>query len=81
MKFTARRVAKLLSLTMFLICLPWLTYADDCPDIVDPDYPCPLDSWVIVLLFAGIIYGVYKAGSRAPKSPPAGGDLDQVHNL
>jgi hypothetical protein len=60
-----RRISVPVLLTLFFFCLPGLIYSqsENCPDIggVDPDYPCPIDSWLIVLLVAGVLYGVWKA--------------------
>lgn len=63
MKLIARRVVILVLTGIFLICFPVLINAQsvDCPDLPDPDVPCPIDSWVFVLLIAGIIYGMVKA--------------------
>jgi hypothetical protein len=63
MKLIARRIIAIF-FTILFICLPGLIHAQDCPDIggVDPDYPCPIDSWVVVLLFVGVLYGLKKAG-------------------
>ena len=63
MKLIARRIIAI-CFTVFLICLPGLIHAQDCPDIggVDPDNPCPIDSWVVVLLIVGVLYGLRKAG-------------------
>ena len=62
MKMIARKVAILMIVSIFLICLPCLLFAQsvDCPDLPDPDVPCPIDTWVFVLLIAGIIYGLIK---------------------
>lgn len=64
MKLLARRVVILVLTSIFLVCFPILLNAQssDCPDLPDPDVPCPIDSWLIILLFAGIIYGLKKAG-------------------
>lgn len=71
MKLIARRVVILVLTSIFLICFPILINAQsvDCPDLPDPDVPCPIDSWVFVLLIAGIIYGMVKAKVFQKGSP------------
>lgn len=70
MNLIARRITAGI-LTLFLISLPAIIFAQDCPDIggVDPDNPCPIDSWVFVLLIAGIVYGMVKAKVFRKRTP------------
>jgi len=71
MKLIAGRVAILMIISILLICLPCLLFAQsvDCPDLPDPDVPCPIDSWVVMLLVVGGVYGVRKAGLFRKKLP------------
>jgi hypothetical protein len=62
MKYNFKLILLLCIFTVFFIFFPSLIYAQsvDCPDVVDPDYPCPIDGGVSALLAIGIFYGVKK---------------------
>ncbi|MGN6801886.1 MAG: hypothetical protein ACTHJN_08280 [Ginsengibacter sp.] len=53
------RIASLLMI--FLFFSPFLVSADPVDPCVDPELYCPVDSWLYVLLIAGILYGARKA--------------------
>ncbi len=61
MKFNPKLVLILCILIVFLT-IPSIIYAQsvDCPDLPDPDVPCPIDGGVGTLLAVGIFYGVKK---------------------
>jgi hypothetical protein len=62
------RLNKTLSILLLLLTLSVSAFSQDCddgPSIPGPDVdlgPCevPLDTWVIVLVIAAVIYGTYK---------------------
>ena len=62
MKQNLKLILILCILTVFLTLLPSIIYSqsEDCPDIVDPDVPCPIDGGVATLLAVGIFYGIKK---------------------
>ena len=62
MKHNLKLILILGILTVFLTFFPSLLYAQsvDCPDLPDPDVPCPIDGGVVTLLAAGIFYGAKK---------------------
>ena len=55
--------------TLFFILTSTLTvFADDPGDpcaIPDPDNPCPLDSWVFVLVIAAILFSCFHLYRRS----------------
>ena len=63
MKYNLKLILILCILTVFLTFFPSLIHAQDsvdCPDLPDPDIPCPIDGGVGTLLAIGIFYGVKK---------------------
>ena len=62
MKYNLKLILILCILTVFLTFFPSLIHAQsvDCPDLPDPDVPCPIDGGVVTLLAVGIFYGVKK---------------------
>jgi hypothetical protein len=62
------RLNKTLSILLLLLTLSVSAFSQDCddgPSIPGPDVdlgPCevPLDTWVIVLVIAAVMYGTYK---------------------
>ncbi len=61
MKFNPKLVLTLCIFIIFLT-IPSFIYAQsvDCPDLPDPDVPCPIDGGVGALLAIGIFYGARK---------------------
>jgi hypothetical protein len=72
MKVFRKPLIILTLLTVFYF-IPFFTNAqgigsDPC-DYQDPMIPCPIDSWIIILLITGAIYGIKKVkDSRKPAS-------------
>jgi hypothetical protein len=62
------RLNKTLSILLLLLTLSVSAFSQDCddgPSIPGPDVdlgPCevPLDTWVIILVIAAVMYGTYK---------------------
>ncbi len=62
MKYNLKLLLILCIFILFLSFCPSLIHAQsvDCPDLPDPDVPCPIDGGVSTLLAIGILYGVKK---------------------
>ncbi len=62
MKYNFKLLLILCIFIVFLTFYPSLIQAQsvDCPDLPDPDVPCPIDGGVGVLLAVGIFYGIKK---------------------
>ncbi len=72
MKFNPKLILILCILIIFLT-IPSFMHAQsvDCPDLPDPDVPCPIDGGVGTLLAIGIFYGIKKIyNNRRTENPP-----------
>ena len=62
MKYNLKLILILCIVIVLLTFFPSIMHAQsvDCPDLPDPDIPCPIDGGVVTLLAVGIFYGVKK---------------------
>lgn len=62
MKYNCRFFLAVVSFIIFFTLLSFPVFAQsvDCPDLPDPDVPCPIDSGLIWLLAIGLFYGIKK---------------------
>ncbi len=62
MKNNVKLILILCVFTVFLTLIPSFIHAQsvDCPDLPDPDIPCPIDGGVSTLLAIGVFYGIKK---------------------
>lgn len=65
MKYNVKFIFLLCVMVISLTFMPSLIHAQpgpsvDCPDLPDPDVPCPIDGGLIALLAIGLFYGVKK---------------------